>query len=357
MRVYINGRFLTQSVTGVQRYAHEVVLQLDQIANQGKYRNDEIFLLTPKKVMQQIKLKKIKIIRVGLFKGHFWEQFELPFYSRKGVLVNLCNVAPIVKKNQIVTVHDASVFLSNSNFSLVFKLWYRLIIKLVCRFSKHIITVSKFSCDELKKYVGVDQKKITITYEGNEHIKERDTDYRILEKHSLLNQPYILAVSSLDPRKNFENVVKAIELLKNKNINFVIAGGTNPRVFRNGNVELPKNVKYLGYITDEELKALYEKAYCFIYPSFYEGFGLPPLEAMTLGCPVIISDRASLPEIFGDSALYCNPEDPRSIKDMIEYLFEHEEKRNELKDKGFKKAAKYSWHACANELWSIIRSL
>ncbi|MDF2792148.1 MAG: glycosyltransferase [Neobacillus sp.] len=356
MKIYINGRFLTQSVTGVQRYAREVVLQLDRITNQKEYRNNEIVILTPKNCTQRMNLARIKIKSVGHFNGHLWEQLELPFYSRKGLLVNLCNVAPMFRRNQIVTVHDASVFLPNGNFSYLFKLWYQLIIKLECLLSKNIVTVSKFSRDELIRYVHVKKNKMTVTYEGNEHIKDRDSDDQILEKYVLGKKPYLLAVSSMDPRKNFENVVKAIELLENKNVNFVIAGGTNPHVFKSKNFNFPDNVKYLGYISDEELKALYENAYCFIYPSFYEGFGLPPLEAMTLGCPVIISDRASLPEIFDDAALYCKPEDPIDIKEKIDYLFKHEEVRNELKEKGIEKAAHYSWYNCAEELWAIIQS-
>src|SRR5207253_1940106 len=123
---------------------------------------------------------------------------------------------------------------------------------------------------------------------------------------------YVLAVGSLTPNKNFNGVVRAATLLGDLDCKIVAAGGANTRVF-NGVALADDALIMAGYVTDGELHALYENAACFIFPSFYEGFGLPPLEAMHCGCPVIVSDRASLPEVCGEAAVYCDPDDPADM--------------------------------------------
>lgn len=355
MKVFINGRFLTQPVTGVQRYAHEVVKQMDHlIEDQIRFKNIEFVILSPKKISESIDLKHIKIISKGFFKGHLWEQFELPFYSRKGSLINLCNVAPMFKRNQTVVIHDASVFLKDHNFSFLFKIWYKIIMNLESWFSKSVVTVSNFSKIEIQKFIPFTKNKLHVFYEGVEHIKSRKSDNRILDKYALNEKPYILAVGSMDPRKNFKNLVRAFEMMENPNVNIVIAGGTNPHVFKMDGLEFPENVKYLGYVTDDELKSLYEHADCFIYPSLYEGFGLPPLEAMALGCPVIVSNVASLPEVCGSAALYCDPTSEKNIADKINSIINDQDLRNKYKKLALERSVVFSWKTSAYGILKLI---
>lgn len=356
MNIYINGRFLTQSITGVQRYAIEVVKAMDMLISSNIIPNDLNFtVLVPKNIFQVLHLKNIKVKRVGFLKGHLWEQLELPLFSRNNLLINLCNTGPAFKKNQIIVIHDMAVFLNEINFSFLFKTWYRILFKIEGRFSKKIVTVSHFSCSEIIKYIHVNPEKIEVIYEGNEHIKNRKMDSEILEKYVLNKRPYLLAVSSLDPRKNFKNILKALDKIEKIDFDVVIAGGTNPKIFKNNQFDFTNKVKYLGYVSDEQLKALYNNASGFIYPSFYEGFGLPPLEAMTLGCPVIVSNRTSLPEICGDSAIYCNPDDPKDIAKKIDELFKNKTMRNYYKNKCVKRASLFSWDDCANSMWKVVK--
>lgn len=352
MEIYINGRFLTQSVTGVQRYACEVVKRIDRLLSEDEYKNIKVILITPQNIKYKIDVENIIIKKSGRLAGHLWEQFELPLFVGRKMLINLCNVGPVFKKNQLVTIHDAAVFAERDAFSSIFGFIYRLIYRSECFFSKNIVTVSEFSKIELSKYISIKESKIHVFHEGKEHIEHKNSDFTIFkEKH--LERPYLLAVGSMDPRKNFKNLVLAFQEIRNNPFDIVVAGGTNPKVFRDSNTDFPSNVKYLGYVSDEQLKALYERAYCFIFPSFYEGFGLPPLEAMACGCPVITSNTSSLVEVCEDAALYCNPYDVNDISEKINYLIQNEAKRNEMKCLGKVHASHFSWSHCARKIINL----
>lgn len=356
MKLYINGRFLTQSVTGVQRYAIEVIKALDNLIESGflnKLRNN-IIILTPKNITNNIKFKNIEIKKIGKLKGHLWEQVDLAQYTSGQMLLNLCNSGPLIKKNQMTVIHDVAVYANGKNFSVLFRNWYKLLLKTQAVNSIKIITVSNFSKEEILKYLKIRSNKIKVIYEGKEHFTEQKENQSYIYEKDLNTKPYILAVSSLNPNKNFGAIVKAMDYLKSTDFNIVIAGGTDPKVFSQTDEDLPSNVIHLGYVSDSELKTLYKNAFCFVYPSFYEGFGLPPLEAMSIGCPVIISNRASLPEVGGDAALYCDPQKPEDIARQIKKMISDNNLRNELIHKGLIQSEKFTWEKCAYEIFQPI---
>jgi glycosyltransferase involved in cell wall biosynthesis len=357
--VYINGRFLTQEITGVQRYALEVIKSLDYMLGIGEISKNKysVTLLIPRHVKYKPKLKHIHVKSIGRLKGHIWEQSELLYYSRNGLLLNLCNSGPIFKSNQIITIHDAAVYAIPHTFSLTFRTWYKFLLKRLAAHSKRVITDSNFSKKEIIKHTRISAEKVRIIYLGKEHLLNIEMDNSILLKHNLKHESFILAVSSMNPNKNFQSIVKAIKILGNNNIEVVIAGGRNSKVFGQLNNMLSANVKELGYITDNELKSLYENALCFVYPSFYEGFGLPPLEAMACGCPVIVSNAASLPEVCGDAALYCDPHSPEDIADKIFKLINNKELRDSLSEKGLKRSKQFTWEKCAEETMEVIEEV
>ncbi|MDF9298573.1 glycosyltransferase family 4 protein [Geobacillus stearothermophilus] len=357
-KIIINGRFLTQPITGVQRFALELVRGLDELIERRTIcSNVDLVIMTPRNTINDIDLKNIKVIPIGRLKGHLWEQLELPFYSRGGLLVNLCNTGPLLKRKQIVTIHDAAIYSKPEGFTKIFIYWYKFLFKILSIIACRIVTVSEFSKNELVHYCKVKQNKIRVISEGWEHIQRADADLDVFQKYNINPKKYILAVSSLNPNKNFQGIVKAIESLGNIGADIVIAGGTNPKIFSASNDSLPNTVRYIGYVTDEELKALYEKAAGFIYPSFYEGFGLPPLEAMACGCPVIVSNVASLPEVCGDAALYVDPYSPEDIAEKIKLLLSDDKLREELKRKGLERAKLFSWEKCAKETIKVIEEV
>jgi len=355
--IYINARFLGRHVTGVERYATEFVKALDAMMCRGEIDTTRFsfVLLAPKNIQPELKLKYIQIRYVGYFSGHLWEQFELPFYTRGTLLINLCNTASLLKHNQIVTIHDAVVFGSPQAYSFIFRLWYKFLWKSLGVVAKTIITVSSFSEKELSKYCVRNAGKLRVIYEGKEHIFALKSDNSILEKHGLKDKPFVLAVSSLNPNKNFRSIVQAVTFLSNVNFEVVIAGGANPKIFCQSTIPLPSNVRYLGYVSDGELRSLYEHASCFVYPSFYEGFGLPPLEAMACGCPVIVSQAASLPEVCGDAALYCDPNSSKDIAEKIVLLMNNPTLREDLRRKSLERAKLFSWEKCARETFAVIK--
>lgn len=357
-RIIINGRFLTQRITGVQRFALEFVKALDKLIEVNDIcLRFELVIMAPRNIINDINLNNIKVIPVGRLKGHLWEQFELPFYSRGGLLVNLCNTGPLLKRKQIVTIHDAAVYSRPEGFTKTFIYWYRFLFKVLSFVACRIVTVSEFSKKELVHYCKVNPNKIRVISEGWGHIQRTDADLDVFQKHNISPKKYILAVSSLNPNKNFQGIVKAIESLGDIGTDIVIAGGVNPKIFSSFNASLPNSAKYIGYVTDEELKALYEQAIGFIYPSFYEGFGLPPLEAMACGCPVIVSNVASLPEVCGDAALYVDPYNPDDIATKIKILLSDDNLREELSRKGLERAKLFSWEKCAKEIMKIIEEV
>ena len=163
MKIYINGRFLSQRVTGVQRYAQEIVKELDKVL-QEKNTDNEWCILVPKNRINDLSTNYIKVKKCGKLTGHLWEQFELPFYAKDGFLVNLCNCAPLLKKNQLVTIHDAAVVAFPQAYSWQFRMWYKFIYTVCGKRADRIVTVSKFSRNELNKYFNKDIDKISVIY-------------------------------------------------------------------------------------------------------------------------------------------------------------------------------------------------
>ena len=358
-KIFINGRFLTQKVTGVQRYAIELVQALDRLLENDLIQKSafNFILLSPKGAIHFLNLKNILIKEVGVLTGHAWEQIELPSYTFGNLLLNFCNTGPLIKRKQLVTICDASVFAYPRGYSVLFRFWYMFMLPVLGFVALRIITISEFSKSELIRYCKISPKKLFPILLGTEQLMHSRLDLSFLALHGLTEVPYVLAVSSLNPNKNFSGLIRAIEMLGDVNFKIVIAGGMNSKVFSDRPVFLSNFVTQVGYVTDDELRLLYQNASCFVYPSLYEGFGLPPLEAMASGCPVIVSNIASLPEVCGEAALYCDPFDPLDIAEKIQLLMADVDLRNELIARGFERVKKFTWDKCALETVELINGV
>ena len=349
--IYINGRFLTQNITGVQRYAIEIVKTLDVFLSNDALKNKYKFeIIAPRNIRQKVKFNNINIREVGFLKGHLWEQIELPLYTKGKFLFNFCNCAPLIKTYQTVVIHDVAICTMIESYSFIFRLWYKIMFYILGKRLKYIFTVSNFSRQEISKYFNVNLKKIIINYSAANHVLKINPDESIFNKIAVKKGKYILAVSSMNPSKNFKLILKVAKIMPN--YKFIIVGSNN-KVFKQQGFEINENVKFIGYISDRELVALYKNAYCFVYPSFYEGFGLPPLEAMNYKCISIVSDKASLPEIYMDSALYCNPYDEFDLKEKI-ILLSKEPIKKKLYEKMKKTLLKYTWEKSTNKFINFL---
>lgn len=356
-KIYINARFLTQTITGVQRYALELVKEIDAMIEQGEIDSSqyEFCLLSPSNIVTQPDFKHVRHKVVGKLKGHLWEQLELPFHAKNGLLINLCNTGPAFNKNQIVTIHDAAVFNYPNAFSFAFRSWYKFLMVRLGKTSKKIITVSHFSKGELMQHCKIAEHKLAVTHLGIDHIHRKKAAEGTKEKYGI-KSPYILAVSTMNPYKNFNLIFDVLPEIEAHHLNVVIVGSKNSKVFGEQAWAESDAVNWVGYVTDEELKALYEDAAGFIFPSLYEGFGLPPLEAMATGCPVIVSSRASIPEVCGDAVLYFDPNSPKEAASRLIEITSDPDLSQQLSYKGKHHSGLFSWNKCAKDTVNIIMS-
>ena len=341
--VVINGKFCSQTTTGVQRYAHEIVTALDKIVES----DIEIILAVNKQAKYLPELQNIKIINIGKLGGVLWEQISLPFFlfKRRALCVNLCNMAPILTPH-IVTIHDVSYKVNKNFFSKKFSLWYNFVFDLIIGRIKEIFTVSQFSKSEICRTYKKNFENITVTYNGWQHMEKISENDTALEKYGLQKNRFYFAMSSLSPNKNFRWI--ALAARNNPEYAFAVSGAVNKKVFGDAfDFEIPKNLKFLGYVSDEEAKGLIINCRAFLFPTFYEGFGIPPLEALSLGAKAVVSDASCMREIFGNNVYYIDPYNPDVDMDKL-LKTQVESPKNILE--------KYSWINSAQTIYKIIKS-
>jgi len=355
-RILVNGRFLGQRITGVQRFARELLKGMDALLLEDRALGERLSLtvVTPAGTAPSLALRALKTREVGRFRGQLWEQLDLPRYAGSDRIVNLCNTAPLAGRDMIATIYDASVYAVPDAYSLPFRTWYRTLLPRVGRRARRVVTTSQFSRQELERYAHIESGRISVIPGSGEHVLAVPADPQVLERLELNSRKYALAVSSFSPHKNLAGVAQAATLLAGRGFDVVLAGDGNPRIFSNTATGSNGHLRIAGYVSDGELRALYENAACFVYPSFYEGFGLPPLEAMTCGCPVVVSHAASLPEVCGDAGLYCDPSNPADIARAINRVMRDSSLQDELRCRSTERARTFSWKRSARSLLDLV---
>lgn len=351
----INGKFTAQRMTGVQRVAYELTTELARIAN----ADDAPSLVVPQDHDPSGLPAGARMQTSDRLHGTLWEQWTLPRTTRGRTLLSLCNIGPLAKRDQLLMIHDAAVFDLPAGYSLAFRLWYRFAFSILKRRARHIVTVSHFSRARLAARLRVPPARVSVVPAAVDHIDRIDADPRVLSRLKLDTDGYVLFVGSLAPGKNLARALEAIALMRasHPTLRFVIAGGANAKIFGARAAGLRDDDPYVtwaGYVTDGELKALYEHAGCFVFPSLYEGFGLPPLEAMRCGCPVVVSHEGALPEVCGGAALFCDAYSPPDIAAAIARVMDDAELRARLRTMGREHARRYSWRRSARALLDIV---
>jgi glycosyltransferase involved in cell wall biosynthesis len=362
--IMINARFLTQPLTGVQRYALELAKGLDRLIDHGviDYERYPIVLLAPKRTRNyELNLKHISLRDVGRLGGNLWGQLELPYYARSKILWSPTNTGPISHKRHVVTIHDTSVLDHPEWFSTKYAAWHRFLLPRLAKLAMRILTVSEFSRRRLAEVVGLDPEKIGVVPAGVDP-RFKPVQPKVIEsvrKRLDLPRDYVLAVGNLEPRKNIAGLLKAWSLLLSHqkvsgHIHLVLTGG-QASIFRDAGLSsLPDKVILTGYVRDEDLPALYSGALAFVYPSLYEGFGLPPLEAMACGVPVVASGSTSIPEVTRDAALLVDPLDIESIANGLQLVLNDDILRESLRTRGFARAKLFNWNEPAHLLWEFL---
>ncbi|TYB33248.1 MAG: glycosyltransferase family 4 protein [Flexistipes sinusarabici] len=356
-RIIINGRFLTQRITGVQRYQYEMLLGIDyNLKDDCSQYSFE--LLCPKgKLINIPKLKNIQIVQFGNLNGHLWEQIDLRRYKsdNKSILISLTASGPIYSTD-LVVIHDVvSPSRPRLEFDIIYKMWFKFKEKKLIDNAKTIITISNFSKKEILNNFSP-KKSIQVIYEGYEHIDRIKEDNSILSRLNLQDKKFFFSLGTIKANKNIGLILKAANKLKN--YIFVITGGFNKKIFKSSNLNFDQldNVIYTGYLKDEEIKTLYSNCEAFIFPSLYEGFGLPPLEARVCGANLILSDIEPLREVYGNQAVYIDPYDENSLIETI-MKRRYKEVNNNISDL----KNKYSWlknsKLILNEITKLIQKI
>jgi glycosyltransferase involved in cell wall biosynthesis len=343
----INGRFLTQPATGVQRYGLEVVRALDRhLAERHPLsRNLALELVAPHGTPSPSGLNVIAFRTAGRASGHLWEQAELPRLARAGGLLSLCNTGPLALRKHIVCIHDANTHTCPHSYTLAFRTLYRALHPALGRTAARITTVSRYSARRLAQYGIGARRSITLAPNGQEHA------LRWIPSHSAATRAVagpntVVLVGSAAPHKNIGLILAMADRLEQAGLDVAVTGLHDSRVLKGYQGRQPSlagPVTWLGRVSDNELAALLRDSLCLAFPSLEEGFGLPALEAMTLGCPVVVSNRASLPELCGDAALYASPYDGEAWLDAFVSLRNNVALREQLAARGRSRAQLYRW--------------
>lgn len=348
----VNGRYLTHKATGVHRYAFEICNQLHKMGV-------DFHVAIPPSICSDYKFE-FKTVQFGsINNGHLWEQVSLPRYLNKignPLLISFTGCGSLIYDNQIITIHDVSHERYPQWFSKLYNSYYGFMFPRIGRKAHAILTVSEFSKDEIIDVFHFPSEKIHVV-NSNVPFQNKPSQEEVL---NYVRKPdaekYILTVSSMDPRKNFIRLVEAFNKIEDKSLKLYIIG-MKSQVFNTPDLEslVGDNVYMPGYVDDDALQAMYQNAQLSIYPSLYEGFGLPPLESMTFGCPAIIADIPALREVSGDAALYVDPYNSDDIALKINLLVKDSNLQQKLRLLGLEQIKKYSWAKSAEQVYLLAQ--
>ena len=358
-KILIDSISLLSSLTGIGRYTYEIS---KRIKDNNSFDAFFYYGYFSKTLLSPYKKSDIKNLKFLIFKNQFAKKIvrkiliaSNKIFSKEVDLYWQPNFIPntnIKAKKIITSVHDFSFILykdfhPKERIEYFEKYFFKNIVK-----SDLIITGSNFTKQEILKRLNFDEEQVKVIYHGIDNSLFKI--YNDIELTFELPKKFILSVGSIEPRKNLIGLLKAYNRLpihiKNE-YHLVLAGfkGWNNKEIMDLINKNKKYIHYLGYISDIELAKVYNLASLFVYPSFYEGFGLPPLEAMACGTPVITSNVSSLPEVGGDAVVYCNPYDVDDIRDKIELVINNENLQKEMIQKGLKRVKQFTWEKSAEK--------
>jgi len=358
--IAVNGRFLADRMTGVQRYAFELSRALvGALARHG----GRLVVLAPGGALHD-GASHLPVVR-GRLRGYAWEQLELPRMVSKAGAVLLWspgNMGPLLVRRQILTIHDAAVFAHPEWFDWRFAMANRLVLPRLARRVRHVVTQSRFSALELARYGVVSSARVTVIPAGVSPARTAGEDVAGEPRKSRVHGPYVLSVCTLEPRKNLGRLLAAWAVAQQhpelSQFTLVIVGASQ-WLFRFAPVPqaAAQRIQFAGYVSDEELAEYYRHAQAVVYVPLYEGFGLPPLEAMAARVPVLASDIPAIREVCGAAALYRSPESVPAIADGLSEIILNAPLRARLRELGDARRAELTWDRAAEQLVALIQQL
>ena len=329
----------------------------------------EVILLGSKTEIQNyVWSKSVKILECKSKIYSIKEQLELPIKIPKCDIFwsphyNI-PILPIRAKFRVVTIHDAFHLAFYDTLNFMQKIYAKTIFNQALSRSDIVLSVSNFSRSEILKYTKTDKNIFVVSNAIDERHFNRHCDSNALEavtKDYGLPEDFVLFVGNVKPHKNLKNLLFALEkmdlnlVIVGKKDGFITGDSIISEIVRRKN--LSNRIFFTGYVKDADIAAIYNLAKLFVFPSLYEGFGIPPLEAQACGCPVACSDAASLPEACGDSVAYFDPYSVEDMRDKIQMVLNDENLQNELRAKGFENVKRFSWERSAKQIIEIMENL
>jgi glycosyltransferase involved in cell wall biosynthesis len=365
VRIAVDARFLTQPLSGVQRYARELCQELDAAIGRGESwaRDIDATLLVPRGATTP-DLRHLRLRHVGRLTGHAWEQLELPRAAR-GHDVLFCpgNVAPVASLRGttpvVTTVHDLAFRYHPETVSPAFRRVYELLVPQVMRHAERVITVSDAERARMLTHFPTAADRLVAVANGS---RAPGVDPGAAPSPAPSPAPppgpFVLYVGALNHRKNVDGVMATVRHLLDTRPDlsavFVGAGATAYAAVDLGD-SAHERVVFAGAVDDASLDAHYRAASLMLFPSFHEASGLPPVEAMARGCPVVVGDIPALRERCGDAAAYCDPHDVGTIVAAAERILDDAALRADLVTRGRERAARFSWERTLRETLEVLR--
>jgi glycosyltransferase involved in cell wall biosynthesis len=338
-RIIVNMRSQAAGLTGVQRYAQRLCAAL----------GSGIRTVKPLHALQGLR-------------GHLWEQAVLPIYAGQHLLWSPTNTGPLKVRRQVLTVHDVASLDHPEWFDAKFAAWYRWLTPLLVKRVRRVITISEFSRQRIAAITGLDPAHIAMIPPGVDrrfYPRPSNEVLQVREKLQIPSQHYVLSLGSIEPRKNLPRLLDAWSRCVKRlgsDIWLVIAGASGQRhIFRELKLDHPPaQVHVLGFVDDDDLPALYSGALLLAYPSMYEGFGLPVLEAMAAGTVPVTGHSTALPEVAGDAGVFVDASDVEAIADGIVTVIEDSTLRDKLRLRGRERSRLFSWERAAQATLGVF---
>ena len=366
MRIGVDLSAIQSTKSGVDWYSHRVIQEMMNLLDPG----EQLYLFSNRETgfeSEAAARANVTVVRSGFSYQEPWRQFVLPGLLRQ-YKIDVCFFTNFVLSvaatcPMVLTIHDLSFRLFPRTHSLRNVIWARSLVPISTRRSSHIIAVSNNTKLDLVRVMNLPSHKISVVHEGSpeEFNPEPGPEDEEAMAHYGIIKPFILFVGTLEPRKNLNVLIRSFDqVAKSRHDVHLVLVGRRGWMAQSIFDELERRdllgrVHITGYVREQYLPAFYRQAAAFVYPSLYEGFGLPPLEAMSSGTPVIVSRSSSLPEVVGDAGLYVNPLDADDLAKAMERIISDSELAADLRRKGFEQAGKFSWKKAAEQTLQILR--
>ncbi len=357
MNLIFNGKFYSGRLNGVHRVADRLIRQVDRILTAQPAETQvaaRIYLPTRRTWSPDV--RTIDIIEDPHADSQRWEQLTLPRLAADGVLVNLCNLAPLMHSRKLLLVHDAQFLFSDSSYPTAQRLGYKYLIPQMVRRAQCVLTVSDYSKRILDVSRVSPSERTSVLYNGADHMLDAMARPETLAEWGLLPRRFVVLFGSTKAYKNVDVVFRAFRDPRLADQTLVVVGEGEAALRAEG-IMPPPNALFVGPIDDGRLRTLYEAATCLAFPSKTEGFGLPPLEGMLLGCPAVVAPAGAIPEICHDAALYAAVDDPDEWAGAISAIARDDSLRTVKVAAGEARARQFTWARAGQRLLDMAMTL